>query len=221
MPTLLMRLSGPMQSWGTRSRFDERDTDLEPSKSGVIGLACAALGRDRSEDIADLAALRMGVRVDREGALRSDYHTATDVRLADGKRAEKRTVVSRRYYLVGAAFLVGLCGADDDLLRAVHAAMKAPRWQLWLGRKSHVPGEPVWLKDGLVDAGLEEALRAFAPLVEDAPQAYRYVLEASTGTPRMDLPLAPFSERRFGTRYVQSVEFPAGETPDTGTEGSA
>ena len=48
MATLLLRLQGPMQSWGTTSRFDERDTQLEPSKSGVLGLVCAALGRDRT-----------------------------------------------------------------------------------------------------------------------------------------------------------------------------
>ena len=58
MTTLLLRLQGPMQSWGTTSRFDERDTQLEPSKSGVLGLICAALGRDRKEDIQDLADLR-------------------------------------------------------------------------------------------------------------------------------------------------------------------
>ena len=45
MPTLLLRLVGPMQAWGTSSRFDERDTGKEPSKSGVIGLLAAALGR--------------------------------------------------------------------------------------------------------------------------------------------------------------------------------
>ena len=47
MPTLLLGLAGPLQSWGTTSRFDRRETDLEPSKSGVLGLVCAALGRDR------------------------------------------------------------------------------------------------------------------------------------------------------------------------------
>ena len=40
MSVLLMRLAGPMQSWGTRSRFSNRDTGLEPSRSGVIGLLC-------------------------------------------------------------------------------------------------------------------------------------------------------------------------------------
>ena len=39
MSVLLMRLAGPMQTWGTRSRFSNRDTGLEPSRSGVIGLS--------------------------------------------------------------------------------------------------------------------------------------------------------------------------------------
>src|SRR5690606_42030899 len=85
MATLLLRLVGPMQSWGTTSRFDERETLHEPSKSGVIGLICAALGRDRQEPIDDLCALRMGVRVDREGVLMRDYVTATGVVNAAGK----------------------------------------------------------------------------------------------------------------------------------------
>ena len=37
MSTLLLRLAGPMQSWGTDSKFDVRRTGREPSKSGVIG----------------------------------------------------------------------------------------------------------------------------------------------------------------------------------------
>ena len=44
MNTLLLRLAGPMQSWGTQSRFFTRDTGLEPSKSGVIGPALRRLG---------------------------------------------------------------------------------------------------------------------------------------------------------------------------------
>lgn len=110
MPTLLLRLQGPLQSWGTTSRFDERDTQLEPSKSGVLGLVCAALGRDRCEPVDDLAALIMGVRVDREGVVLRDYQTATGILNAAGKVDMNRTVVSPRYYLSDAAFLVGFEG---------------------------------------------------------------------------------------------------------------
>ena len=72
MHTLLLRLSGPLQSWGVQSRFSIRDTGLEPSKSGVVGLLCAALGRPRSAPVDDLAALQMGVRVDQQGHLTYD-----------------------------------------------------------------------------------------------------------------------------------------------------
>lgn len=104
MATLLLQLVGPMQAWGVTSRFDERDSGLEPSKSGVIGLLCAALGRDRAEPVDDLAALRMGVRVDREGLLMRDYQTATGLLLASGKPDHKRTAISPRFYLADAAF---------------------------------------------------------------------------------------------------------------------
>lgn len=49
MSTLLLRLAGPMQSWGTDSKFDVRRTQREPSKSGVIGLVAAVLGISRQD----------------------------------------------------------------------------------------------------------------------------------------------------------------------------
>ncbi|MCC6313005.1 MAG: type I-E CRISPR-associated protein Cas5/CasD, partial [Thermomicrobiales bacterium] len=85
MHTLLLRLAGPMQAWGTQSRFTERDTGLEPSKSGVIGLLCAALGRERTDPVDDLAALTMAVRVDIEGVVRRDFQTVLDVAEFGGK----------------------------------------------------------------------------------------------------------------------------------------
>ncbi len=207
MPTLLLRLSGPMQSWGVSSRFDERDTGLEPSKSGVVGLLCAALGRDRAEPVADLAALRMGVRVDRPGVLQRDFQTATGVALATGKTAPNRTVVSPRYYLSDAKFLVGLGGQDCRLLEAVDAALAAPVWPLCLGRKAFPPGEPIRLAGGLREEGLVDALCGWPPLVQvaDTPWTVRLALEDPTeGSMRMDQPTGPFSERRFGPRLVRS-----------------
>jgi len=205
MPTLLLRLEGPLQSWGTTSRFDERDTQLEPSKSGVIGLLCAALGRDRAEPVDDLAALRMGVRVDREGVPMRDYQTATGVlRAADAKPELDRTVVSPRFYLADACFLVGLEGSERGLLQSLHEALRRPVWPLSLGRKSCAPGLPVWLPDGLVDDALEAALRGYGSLDrERSTEPLRLLLESKgDGAVRLDQPLAPFSQRRFGPRSV-------------------
>lgn len=160
---LLLACVGPMQSWGTRSRFQERDTEREPTKSGVIGLVCAALGRDRSEPVDDLSALRLGVRVDREGVLRKDFQTAQDVIVAGGNGWQN--LISNRYYLADAAFLVGLEGGMD-LLQEIHAALARPKWPLFLGRKSYVPSLPPYLKDGLIEnADLRQAFAAYPHLL--------------------------------------------------------
>lgn len=45
MGTLLLKLAGPLQAWGVESKFDERRTLNFPTKSGVIGMVAAALGR--------------------------------------------------------------------------------------------------------------------------------------------------------------------------------
>lgn len=205
MATLLLRLQGPMQSWGTTSRFDERDTQLEPSKSGVLGLVCAALGRDRREPLEDLAALRMGVRVDREGVPMRDYQTATGVLIATGKADLKRTVVSPRFYLSDAVFLVGLEGTDTALLERIQTALRNPVWPLALGRKSFVPGMPVCLPEGLRSLDLLSALHSYPPLVRWAPgSSVRLALEDfQEGSVRLDQPVGPFAQRRFGPRFVK------------------
>jgi CRISPR system Cascade subunit CasD len=213
MATLLLRLQGPLQSWGTSSRFDERDTQLEPSKSGVIGLVCAALGRDRGDSVADLAALRMGVRVDREGAPMRDYQTATGVLVAGGAKPDaERTVVSPRFYLADAVFLAGLEGTDIGLLRRLHQALRQPVWPLSLGRKSFVPSSPVYLPDGLVEQPLQAALHAYDSEHHRRPVGpLRLVLEhENEGTVRFDQPVAPFAQRRFGPRFVVISEYTAG-----------
>ncbi len=86
LATLLLRLAGPLQSWGISSRYASRDTGAEPSKSGVIGILAAALGLPRGTDLSavrisgsepfDLTRLRMGVRVDCEGVPGYDFQTA-------------------------------------------------------------------------------------------------------------------------------------------------
>jgi CRISPR system Cascade subunit CasD len=208
MNVLLLRLSAPMQSWGVQSRFSVRDTGREPSKSGVVGLLCAALGRPRDEPVHDLAALKMGVRVDQEGSVAYDYQTAMGILKAGGS-GTKDTEPSRRYYLADARFLVGLAGDDLDLLTDLHDALRDPHWPLYLGRKAFVPGEPTWLEDGLQpDGDLVEALKAFPWLGPDHQQPnpeLRLVLEDPDGPGvRHDQPVS-FAERRFAPRHVRTT----------------
>ncbi len=203
MNVLLLRLSGPMQAWGVQSRFGVRDTGREPSKSGVIGLLAAALGRPRSAPVDDLAALRMGVRVDREGILLRDYHTAQNVYRAKG--GIKETELSTRYYLADAAFLVGLEG-DQNILTTAYSALRNPQWALFLGRRAFVEGESIWLPDGLREGKLEEHLHPSAtPWLKGEPRTYplvRMVIEASSGSEvRTDQPIS-FEHRRYAPRWV-------------------
>lgn len=201
-----------MQSWGTSSRFEVRETNLEPSKSGVLGILCAALGRDRSEDISDLAALKMGVRVDKEGILKRDYHTAQEIVQADGKlnsNRDMRNIVSERYYLADAAFLVGLEPPTSDvaLLTRIQEALRNPRWPLSLGRKSFVPSPGVYLPDGLRDENLLDALESYPPAhtTTTKQKSLRFIIEDSNGNQiRSDQPLGPFAERQFIGRRVRT-----------------
>jgi len=204
-----------MQSWGVQSRFTVRDTGLEPSKSGVVGLLCAALGCRRDEPVADLAALTMGVRVDQEGVMARDYHTAGKggILKASGQVERKNLVVSNRYYLSDARFLVGLEGDDLDLLTRLHGALRDPVWPLYLGRKAFVPGEPVWLPEGLRPGEtLLDALRTCPWLgcePKKRPDQVRLVLEDPGGPEvRPDQPLS-FAERRFAPRRVRTEFIPA------------
>ena len=163
MPTLLLRLVGPMQSWGTTSRFDQRDTGKEPSKSGVIGLLAAALGIDRENwtDLEPLTRLSMGARHDRPGVPKRDYQTAQHIISADRSKIHE-TAVTTRDYLADAAFLVGLQGQDRALLERTHAALRDPVWPLALGRKSYVPSESIWIEDGLAGCSVAGSLGTVA-----------------------------------------------------------
>jgi CRISPR system Cascade subunit CasD len=205
MSVLLLRLAGPMQSWGTQSRFPVRDTALEPSKSGVVGLLCAALGRPRTVPVADLAALPMAVRVDREGRLGRDYQTARE----DPGGRSRGAIESERYYLADADFLVALEGGRP-LLEMLDAALRRPVWPLYLGRKAYLPGLPVPLPAGagpVREGDLPGVLGSFPWFArhERARPAgrLRWVRETPFGgEPRQDVPLS-FAGRTFAVRRVE------------------
>lgn len=224
MKTLLLRFVGPMQSWGTQSRYAIRETNLEPSKSGVIGLIYSALGKKRNEEELDefgkpslkrIANLRVGVRIDSPGTVLFDYHTVGGspphrkekrIYLANGITSDK-TEISYRYYLSDAKFLVGLEG-EDELVELLHEKIAKPKQQIFLGRKSFVPSEPVWLEDGLCYEPLEGALRKFPPLTKDKNQKELLsVLETDSSDPeaivRNDVPIS-FLKRQFSIRYIRT-----------------
>lgn len=225
MPSLLLRLVGPMQSWGTTSRFDQRDTGKEPSKSGVIGLVAAAIGIDRANwpDLEPLTHLSMIVRHDRAGVPQRDYQTAgcaagDAIIKADGKPSTAGGVVSNRHYLADAAFLVVLGGENRTLLERADDALRNPVWPLALGRKSYVPTEQIWMNEGVQDDEPSQVVRRWPWIAtvrrwESLPDQLLVSSETDDGSGalRMDQPLSSFAERRFGARFVRSewISFPA------------
>ena len=112
MTVLILRLEGALQSWGTRSRFDNRDSGFMPTKSGVIGFIACAMGLPRGDDrILELdAALRMGVRADRPGTMMVDYQTVTGERgylfcAGGGKRVGEPTIAVAAPAVLNAIFM--------------------------------------------------------------------------------------------------------------------
>jgi CRISPR system Cascade subunit CasD len=157
---LAMLLDGPLQSWGFASRFERRATALQPTKSGVIGLICAAMGlakgsREEAEWLPKLSALKMtSIALPRNHVWRlEDFHTTGGgydkktqpqfiPRKASGGPCDHPTV-SRRQYLLDARFGVILAG-DRAVLEPAGAALQDPVWGVWFGRKSCIPAEPIF-----------------------------------------------------------------------------
>lgn len=138
--TLLMCLAGPMQSWGTSSRFTRRATDDAPSKSGVLGMLAAAKGIRRTEPLTELLGVRFGVRIDQPGSMLRDFQTS---RPLDDVNAN--ATLAERFYLADAVFLAAVEG-DVSLIDGLAEALARPRYQLFLGRRSCPPAGPVLIE---------------------------------------------------------------------------
>jgi len=213
---LLLRLAGPLQSWGDASRFNRRDTRPEPTKSGVVGLLAAALGRSRESDVSDLADLAMAVRVDQPGSLARDYHTVSDYREIPLKQSgvnakgiqkltspPKKTHVTVRYYLQDAAFLVGLAG-EANLISELAEAIRRPAFPLALGRRSCPPTQPLYL--GVHDGALLTVLQEQPWIAADAARA-ELLRHSGRKPPFIDLPVTVDDEQGSEIRNDRPVSF--------------
>ena len=217
MATLLLRLAAPLQAWGSDSKFETRKTNREPTKSGVIGLLAAALGlkRNQVEELEELSKLRFGVRVEREGKLLIDYHTARDLK-------KDKPYVTYRHYLQDAVFLVGLESEDNALLQTLEKSIRYPAYPLFLGRRSCPPTLPLCL--GIKEINLIDALENEPDLCENLNHSgrRRIVIDANPEDYgygiQQDLPLSfDFKHRQYGYRSVKEyvVDIKSQERTDT------
>jgi len=171
-PYLLLWFEAPLQSWGADSKFGRRDTLAFPTKSGVLGLVCAALGAGGSQQelLLEFAPLRQTaisynrcreregefIRQDREPLLR-DFHMVGSgyddqdpwsnlliPKTSEGKKAVGGgTKMTYRYYLQDAAFAV-ILEAPGDQAERIADALRTPAWDIYLGRKNCVPTDFVY-----------------------------------------------------------------------------
>jgi CRISPR system Cascade subunit CasD len=169
---LLLWFEAPLQSWGFDSKFGRRDTLTFPTKSGVLGLVCAALGAGgaQQELLAEFASLRQTaisfvryrqkdndiVKQDREPLLR-DFHMVGSgyddhdpwsslliPKTSEGKKAVGGgTKMTYRYYLQDAVFAVAL-EVPGDKVQNIAEALRNPTWDLYLGRKNCVPTDFIY-----------------------------------------------------------------------------
>ena len=213
---LALYLDGPMQSWGYESRLNRRTTLSYPTRSGVLGMLCAALGADRSDRKAldELANLRMEVYSFSAPSRWMDYHTVGGGYDSKAERqfmprkanaATPQTVLTDREYLANAKFGVLLYG-DAGLLARCEAALRDPVWGVWLGRKCCIPASPIG--QGIF-TNYEEALEHLKTLAPEEEMSGRIALRKVVEVDRfdegndtlMDRPVC-FATREFLPRRV-------------------
>lgn len=230
---LMLRLAGPLQSWGGHSEYNRRDTLAEPTKSGVVGLLAAASGIRREEPIEHLVSLQLGVRIDQPGTVLRDYHTVSSL---DGRpllsasvdrhgrqkttSPPKYTHVTTRYYLQDAVFVAAV-GGPSDLLAGLAEAIRRPAFPLALGRRSCPPAQPLLIaapagETSGPDLWTGDLLSVFARVPWQAPRrgrrgvgplpvtADREALIEGDEDVRSDVPVTfDPRNRRFTTRVVR------------------
>lgn len=193
-PYLLLWLEAPLQAWGHDSKFGRRDSLDFPTKSGVLGLLCCARGAGgvQTEWLAAWAHLDMqtvayvprdaqGQPLPRLPLLRDfqmvgsgyddqdPWQTLLIPKKSDGGKAVGGgTKMTYRYYLQDMAYAVAL-EAPAELAQATAAALQAPVWDLYLGRKNCVPTEFIY--QGLFDSA-DAALQAGAALAQAKQRAF-------------------------------------------------
>lgn len=164
---LLFRLYGPMAAWGDVAVGEVRPSQTHPGRSAALGLVAAALGVLRDDEPALEAldrAYGVAVRIERAGDLLRDYHTVQTpparrgavwpTRRDELAEASLYTLLSTRDYRCDARYTVAIWvrnGNAPHTLEALAAALRAPRFPLYLGRKSCPPALP--LAPRMVTAG--------------------------------------------------------------------
>lgn len=181
---ILLWLEAPLQSWGYDSKFGRRDTLNFPTKSGILGLVCCAMGArgEQTKLLKKFAPLSQTVIsyakakqkknnsidiIPKEPNLHdfqmigSGYNDK-DLweKLLIPKKADETghgTKITHRYYLQDAVFAV-ILETPSDLIESIAESLQNPVYDIYLGRKCCVPTDFVF--QGIFDTKEDAEKRA-------------------------------------------------------------
>lgn len=166
MSTLLLWLEAPLQSWGADSRYGNRDTLPFPTRSGILGLLCCAAGRGGPQEdwLRRMAAYGQTIaayaRKGRSGPLRQPllrdfqmvgsgydskdpWQNLLTPKTIEGKKpVGSGAKMTFRNYIQDMAFACALELPEDEAAD-LDAALRAPIWELSLGRRNCPPADTV------------------------------------------------------------------------------
>lgn len=196
---------------GDLAGHERRGSLIWPGRSALIGLMGAAMGIRRDGDFAALEALKLAVAIFDAGQVLRDYHTVETVPSAVARRPQSRpqalrqagrrsnTTITLRDYRTGPLYGVAVWGGD---LASVAAALKAPVFTLFLGRKScplSAPLDPQIVESDSPEAALaalrvppwRAGARATQMASDDRPEAPRHITRHDQASDRRAWHFAP------------------------------
>ena len=227
-PYLLLWLEAPLQSWGHDSKFGRRDSLDFPTKSGVLGLICCALGAGGAQEqwLGRMAPLDMQVDAySRRGQKRqslarppllTDFHVIGGgykendgwenlliPKKSDGKKPTNQgSKVTYRYYIQDMAYAVSLEVPSNEASE-IFSALSNPVWDIYLGRKCCAPTE--FIAQGIFPS-IELALKKSQEIADykERTRCFRVVQGAKDGEiiSLNDVPLCFGVDKKYTDRRV-------------------
>ena len=182
MRVLILRLDGPLMSFGTVAVDNLRPNASFPALSAVTGLLGAALGykRYQTESLQRLQdRLHIAVRIDRRGDMITDYQTVNlgkpwmdgskkgvgwttrhRMETRKGQNAQGTHIRFRQYWADCLATTALRIEPEEESpsIREIANALRYPSHPLYLGRKGCPPASPIVLEECEAES-LCEALR--------------------------------------------------------------
>lgn len=226
-----LNLASPLQSWGDRSKFWRRDSLPFPTKSALTGLFFCAMGLDGAQEakLRELSQLRLIVyeiapKGQEQQPFLTDFHmvgngyddsdpwqTLLIPKTNQGKKAVGGGAkITYRQYLQDAHF-VAFFEIPSSWKEDVADALVHPKWDIYLGRKSCAPSEPVF--HGFVpnqDAANQALLDLLKEKSSDSGQEWeirRCIHDSDGNNPNavllQDVPVRFGEVKRYDTRYVE------------------